>query len=163
MESDPFWFIGSPITMKSKFNPLLLIAFFLLFVLIGTMYLKKIKEKGDEDNQWKIQAAFQELHLVFPTYFKLKQSPKPKEPDLPTIIETMNTALDRAKPTRLEKNENGAQSIPYEPMRYRIDKPDAQWQMVLTYEKETRKVKAEAYGTDISVPVSMREYPCCHW
>jgi hypothetical protein len=149
--------------MKSKFNPLFLIAFFLLFVLIGTIYLKKIKEKGDEDNRRKIQAAFQELDLVFPTYFKLKQSPDPKEPDLPTIIETMNTVLDRAKPMRLEKNGDGIQSIPYEPMHYRIGKPDAQWEMVLTYEKETRKVKAEAFGTDISMPVSTREYSCCHW
>jgi hypothetical protein len=130
---------------------------------MGTMYLKNLKEKGDEDNRWRIQAAFRELDLVFPTYFKLKQSPDPKEPDLPTLIETMNTALDRAKPTRLEKSGNEMQSIPYEPMHYRIGKPDAQWEMVLTYEKETRKVKAEAYGTDISVPVLIREYPCCHW
>lgn len=149
--------------MKLKFNPLFLIAFFLLLVLIGTMYLKKIKEKGDKDNRWKVQAAFQELDLVFPTYFKLKQSPDPKEPDLPTITEAMNTSLDKAKPTRLEKNGSDIQSIPYEPMHYRMDKPDAQWEMVLTYEKETRKVKAEAYGIDISAPVSTREYSCCQW
>jgi hypothetical protein len=149
--------------MKTKLNPLFLIGFFLLFVLIGTMYLKKIKNKGDEDNRWRIQAAFRELDLVFPTHFKLKQGPHSNEPDLPTIIGALNRVLDKANPTRLEKGGNDIQLIPYEPMRYHIGEPDAQWEMVLTYEKETRKVKAEAFGTDISTPVSIREYPCCHW
>ena len=149
--------------MKPKTLSLLALGLLVLCVAGGGFYLKQLALKQGKDNRWKVGAAFQELELVFPTAFKMKKGTGPAEPDLPLLIGNMNTVLERATPTRLESVGDSAAPVPYEPMRYRIGRPDAQWQMVLSYEKKTRQVRAEAYGVDPSAPVSTRLYPCCRW
>ena len=149
--------------MRTRTLSLIALGLLILLVGIGASYLKKIAVKQGKDNRWKVAAAFQELDLVFPTSFKLKKGAGSAEPDLALIIKTMNTVHDKAALTRLEKNGGAVEFIPYQPMVYRLDRPDAQWQMVLTYEKESGKIRAEAYGIDPSGPVSTREYPCCRW
>jgi len=149
--------------MKPRTLSLAALGLLILLVGIGTSYLKKIALKEGRDNRCKVTAAYQELDLVFPTSFKLKKGTGPAEPDLALVIKTMNTVHDKAAPTRVEKNGGAMEFIPYQPMVYRLDRSDAQWQMVLTYEKESGKIRAEAYGVDPSGPVSTREYPCCRW
>lgn len=148
--------------MKPRILSLLSLGFLILCVGIGIVVLRGIAAKQSKDNRWKVAAAFKELETVFPTSFK-KNETGSVEPDLALIVETMNAALGKATPTRSEKEGAAVELVPYEPMRYQVGRPDAEWQMVLTYEKESRLVKADAYGVDLSAPVSTREYPCCHW
>jgi hypothetical protein len=148
--------------MNSKTLFIIALCALALSVLIGLIYFQREKEWKAEENQYKIKFASGELNLVFPTYSKAKEGADPKGPDLKFLVDAMNMAQSRGNPSRFVKRSD-VKSVEFKPMPYRIGKPDGPWQVVLIYEKETRKVRAEAYGDNLSKPVSVFEYPCCHW
>ena len=138
-------------------------SFFLTFFLaVDYFYLQKARERHAEDDRYKVVFALKNLDLVFPAYNTIPSGTKQKEPDLKTIVDDLNDSLRRSLPSRPVKVGGKQAFVHYQPMVYRIGKPDDSWQVVLSYEKAAKLVKAEAYGADLSAPMSVREYPACH-
>lgn len=136
---------------------------FLFAIIAGFVLNNKMKIEKLNDEQYKIKFGIESLDLVFPTYYKIKNTNGEFEPDLNMIAKTLNTVQEKVKPTRLEPRWGQVVSVPFTPYSYRVGKPDGPKQIVFIYEKLQQKIRVEAYGDDLAKPVTFQEFPCCHW
>jgi hypothetical protein len=146
--------------MKSKLSYVLGVSFFVSLVIGFRVYWYHAEFKRKQVVQRKIDYAFQELNFVFPAHFFPKENFS--ESDLKQIVDDLDKAQSQENPTQLQRNGNDLQFVPFVPMPYRLNRADAPWEVVLSYEKPTQQVRVEIFTEEATGPVSMREYPCCH-